>query len=51
MFRAEVYTRQYLRHYPAAELAEEFDDRIRLYSLKGAINYSAGHAGSDLRKT
>ncbi|KAK4113335.1 hypothetical protein N656DRAFT_828446 [Canariomyces notabilis] len=51
VFRAEVYTRQYLRHYPAAEPAEEFDDRIRLYSLKGAINYSAGHVDSDLRKT
>jgi fructosamine-3-kinase len=51
VFRAKVYTSHYLRHYPAAEPADEFDDRNRLYSLKGAINYSAGHPGSSLRKT
>ncbi|KAK6833359.1 Fructosamine kinase-domain-containing protein [Apiospora arundinis] len=51
VFRAKVYTRHYLRNYPAAEPASEFDDRNRLYSLKGAINYAAGHPGSMLRKT
>ncbi|KIM94536.1 hypothetical protein OIDMADRAFT_21333, partial [Oidiodendron maius Zn] len=51
VFRSKVYTRHYLRNYPPAEPAEEFDDRNRLYSLKGAINYSAGHPGSILRKT
>jgi fructosamine-3-kinase len=51
VFRAPEYMEAYLRNYPAAEPAEEFDDRNRLYSLKGAINYSAGHPGSELRKT
>lgn len=51
VFRSKVYTRHYLRNYPAAEPADEFDDRNRLYSLKGAINYSAGHPGCSLRKT
>jgi len=51
VFRAKVYTRHYLRNYPAAEPVDEFDDRNRLYSLKGAINYAAGHPGSILRKT
>jgi protein-ribulosamine 3-kinase len=51
VFRAEAYIQQYLRAYPAAEPATEFDDRNRLYSLKGAINYSAGHPNSTLRKT
>ncbi|AEO63776.1 uncharacterized protein THITE_2039488 [Thermothielavioides terrestris NRRL 8126] len=51
VFRADAYVQAYLQHYPAAEPADEFDDRNRLYSLKGAINYSAGHPGSELRKT
>lgn len=49
--RSRTYTRQYLRRYPAAEPAEEFEDRNRLYSLKGAINYSAGHPGCITRQT
>ncbi|KAJ3578208.1 hypothetical protein NPX13_g2352 [Xylaria arbuscula] len=51
VFRSKLYTRQYLRNYPAADPADQFDDRNRLYSLKGAINYSAGHPGSALRIT
>lgn len=51
VFRSEVYMQEYLRHYPAAEPAGEFDDRNRLYSLKGAINYAAGHPRSILRRT
>lgn len=51
VFCGKEYIEQYLRHYPAAEPVEEFDDRNRLYSLKGAINYSAGHPGSQVRKT
>ncbi|KAK3997917.1 Fructosamine kinase-domain-containing protein [Cladorrhinum sp. PSN332] len=51
VFRANVYTRHYLRNYPAAEPADEFDDCNRLYSLKGTINYSAGHPGTPLEKT
>ncbi|ROV92123.1 hypothetical protein VSDG_07568 [Cytospora chrysosperma] len=51
VFRSKAYTRDYLRNYPAAEPVEEFDDRNRLYSLKGAINYSAGHSGSPLRRS
>lgn len=51
VFRAKIYTRHYLRNFPAAEPVDEFDDRNRLYSIKGAINYAAGHPGSLLRKT
>ncbi len=51
VFWGKEYTEACLRHYPAAEPAEEFDDRNRLYSLKGVINYSGGHTGSLLRKT
>lgn len=51
VFRSETYTRHYLQNYPAAEPVDEFDDRNRLYSIKGAINYCAGHPGSILRKT
>ena len=51
VFRSELYTRYYLQRFTASEPADEFDDRNRLYSLKGAINYSAGHPGSPLRKT
>ncbi|MBE3049845.1 fructosamine kinase family protein [Candidatus Bathyarchaeota archaeon] len=51
VFRAETYTRHYLRSYPAAEPSDEFDDRNRLYGLKGAMDYAAGHPGSLLRKT
>ncbi|KAI1865263.1 hypothetical protein JX265_008310 [Neoarthrinium moseri] len=50
-FRSKVYTTHYLRFYPAAEPLEEFDDRNRLYSLKGTINYSAGHSGSVVRQS
>lgn len=49
--RSQVYTQAYLRCYPAAEPQEEFDDRNRLYSLKGTINYSAGHPGCVVRQT
>jgi fructosamine-3-kinase len=51
VFRAKAYTRHYLWNYPTAEPVDEFNDRNRLYSLKGAINYSTGHPGSNLRKT
>ena len=51
VFRKKEYTERYLGNYPAAHPVDEFDDRNRLYSLKGAINYSAGHLGSSLRKT
>ncbi|CAJ2501121.1 Uu.00g039740.m01.CDS01 [Anthostomella pinea] len=50
-FRSPLYTRHYVENFTAAEPPEEFDDRNRLYSIKGAINYSAGHPGSQLRKT
>ncbi|KAL7936006.1 Fructosamine kinase domain-containing protein [Trichoderma chlorosporum] len=51
VFRAKTYIQHYLRNYPAAKPVDEFEDRNRLYSLKGTINYSAGHPGSILRKT
>ena len=49
--REPEYTRHYLQHYPAAEPVEEFDDRNRLYSLKGTLNYSAGHPGCIVRQS
>lgn len=49
--RAEIYTRNYLRNFSAAEPVEEFDDRNRLYSLKYSLSYSAGHPGSTTRQT
>lgn len=51
VFRDQAYIDEYVKHYPKAEPEEEFYDRVRLYSLKGAINYSAGHPNSELRKT
>lgn len=51
VFRSKVYTEKYLQNYPAATPVDEFDDRNRLYSLKGTINYSVGHPGCSLRKT
>ena len=50
-FRSKVYIRQYLQNFPAAEPADQFDDRNRLYSLKGALAYSASHPGSFTRTT
>lgn len=50
VFRAKIYTRHYLRKCPAAEPADEFDDRNRLYNLKGLFNYSAEHSRSILRR-
>ena len=49
--RSKTYIRHYLRNYPAAEPVDEFDDRNRLYSMKGTMNYSAGHSGSIVRQT
>ncbi|KAI0143681.1 Fructosamine kinase-domain-containing protein [Xylariaceae sp. FL1272] len=49
VFRDNVYTKEYLKNYPPADPIEEFDDRNRLYSLKGRLNYSAGHPKSPLR--
>lgn len=51
VFRDKAYIESYLANYPPAEPADEFDDRNRLYSLEGAINYSAGHPKSSLRTT
>ncbi|KAK4238065.1 protein-ribulosamine 3-kinase, chloroplastic [Achaetomium macrosporum] len=50
VFKSRAYIKHYVRHYRPAEPAEEFEDRIRLYSLKGTINYSAGHPSGRLRK-
>ena len=51
LFQKDEYLQSYLIYYPAAEPKGEFDDRNRLYNIKGAINYSAGHQRSSLRKT
>ncbi|TDZ17341.1 Protein-ribulosamine 3-kinase [Colletotrichum orbiculare MAFF 240422] len=50
-FGAQAYMDRYVEFFEMAEPADEFDDRVRLYSLKGGINYSAGHPGSRLRKS
>ncbi|ROV91696.1 hypothetical protein VMCG_09255 [Cytospora schulzeri] len=49
--RSRTYTQEYLKQYPPAEPAAEFDDRNRLYSLKSSMNYSAGHPGCVVRQT
>ncbi|AEO64726.1 uncharacterized protein THITE_116263 [Thermothielavioides terrestris NRRL 8126] len=51
VLRRKEYIENYRIHYEPAEPEEDFEDRIRLYSLKAAINYSAGHPGCLLRKT
>jgi len=50
-FRAQVYSRSYMRNYEAAEPKQQWDDRNRLYSLKYNINYSGGHPGNITRQT
>ena len=50
-FREQVYSRSYLKNYEAAEPAQEWDDRNRLYSLKYNLNYSAGHPENITRQT
>lgn len=50
-FRAQVYSRSYMRNYEAADPTEEWDDRNRLYSLKYNLNYSGGHPGNVTRQT
>lgn len=49
--RVKAYTEHYLKDFPPAEPAEEFDDRNRLYSLKFNLGYSGGHKGSVARQT
>ncbi|KAK1638602.1 Fructosamine kinase-domain-containing protein [Colletotrichum phormii] len=49
IFGKQAYMDRYLACFPKAEPVDGFDDRIQLYSLKGGINYSAGHRGSRLR--
>lgn len=49
--RSEVFMDFYLKNYPPAEPAAEFDDRNRLYSLKSTFNYSAGHPGCLARQS
>ncbi|KAK8078890.1 hypothetical protein PG994_002697 [Apiospora phragmitis] len=51
VFCDKAYMDAYFRNYPRAEPTEECDDRNRLYSLQGAVNYSAGHPKSSLRNT
>ena len=49
-FRSKTYTRQYLRNVGISEPADEFDDRIRLYSIKHTINHSVHNKGSYFRE-
>lgn len=48
--RAEVYRREYLRHFEASEPKEEWDDRNRLYSAKTNFMHSACFKGSRARQ-
>ncbi|KAK0512600.1 hypothetical protein JMJ35_004617 [Cladonia borealis] len=50
-FRKRVYSESYRDNYEAADPAQEWDDRNRLYSLKYNLNYSGGHPGSITRQT
>ena len=50
-FREQVYSRSYRENCEAAEPAQEWDDRNRLYSLKYNLNYSAGHPANITRQT
>ncbi len=47
--RVKVYKREYLRHFEASEPVNEWDDRIRLYSLKELFINSALFPGSQVR--
>ena len=47
--RAKAYKREYLRHFEASEPVNEWDDRIRLYSLKELFINSALFPGSQVR--
>jgi protein-ribulosamine 3-kinase len=49
-FRSKVYTRQYLRRVGVSEPVEDFDDRLRLYSIKYLLVHSCHHAGSYVRE-
>ena len=45
----KAYKREYLRHFEASEPVNEWDDRIRLYSLKELFINSALFPGSQVR--
>ena len=47
--KSKEYIDEYLKHFPASEPAEEFDDRNRLYSIKTQLMYSAHVPGSKVR--
>ena len=44
------YLEEYLRHMPPSEPANEFEDRVRLYSLKNYLMYSANCRLQDTRQ-
>ncbi|KAI0968075.1 Fructosamine kinase-domain-containing protein [Xylaria arbuscula] len=50
-FQSPVYIQAYQQEIEPSEPVEEFDDRIRLYSIKNAVCDSAGHRGSVSRQT
>ena len=48
---AKIYIEHYLKHFPPAEPADEFEDRNRLYSCKFNLGFSGGHPGAATRRT
>lgn len=48
--RAKAYTTKYLRHFEAREPVKEWDDRIRLYSLKEIFINSGRFPGTQFRQ-
>ncbi|KAK3322630.1 Fructosamine kinase-domain-containing protein [Apodospora peruviana] len=51
VFRHRVYVDEYKKHHPPAEPVAEFEDRLRLYCLKGTLNYSSGRVNTRHRRT
>ncbi|MCJ1375990.1 hypothetical protein MMC20_007228 [Loxospora ochrophaea] len=48
--RSKAYMRQYLRNFGVSEPVDEFEDRIRCYSIKYNLAHSCHHAGSYVRE-
>lgn len=49
--QARLFSRYYIQYYEAAKLAEEGDDKNRLYSLKYIMNYFINHPNENARET
>lgn len=47
--KADIFKKEYIRNAGIHEPIEEFDDRIRLYSVKTKLMYSAHVPGTSVR--